>query len=322
MKGAIGIDLGGTHIVFSVINPIGKQITTMTLPTQAHKGGKHVLRNILTGIEQLIRKTPIPKKQIIGIGLGTPGAVDRQGTLIGGAQNLPGWEGTNIYRPVQNKFNLRIVASNDATIAALGEARFGAGKGKTNVVMITLGTGIGGGIVINNKVYRGTHDMAGEVGHMTIIMHGRRCSCGKKGCFETYASATGIVRTAQDFIAAYPKYNSSLLLNKLKSGESLSSRLIYFCAAEGDSLSLRITEQTAEYLGIGIGNLLNILSPDIFIIGGGVTNAGDFLLKPARRYIKANTWNMIFNRTKVVFAKLGDQAGVVGAATLAFDTFN
>jgi glucokinase len=323
-KIAIGIDLGGTNLKGIIMNEQGDGRHLSRIPTEAKKGGQKVLDNILTLIEKLIQKEG-SKDNIIGVGIGTPGFVDRDGTVIGGAENLPGWKGTRLYDPIQQRFGLPATAGNDVTVATLAESRFGAGKGVKNMVCLALGTGIGGGLVINDQLYKGTHGMAGEFGHISVETNGLQCNCGQKGCVEQYASATGIVEAAirlcKDLDAKDTKQQTAFVHEVLRKPQSLTSKIVYDYVKKNDPVACRVNEYVCEMLARAIGVIVNGLSPDRIILGGGVMMAGQVIVDTVSRYVPQFCWPEIWKRCDIAIAQLEENAGVLGAAGLVFEDF-
>ncbi len=316
-KLAIGIDLGGTNLKGIVLGSDGERRHLTRIPTQAEKGGQQVLKNLLSLIGVLIEKSG-DKDSVIGVGIGTPGFIDSDGTILGGAENLPGWRGTQVFEPIMEQHGLRATGGNDVTVAALAELKFGAGKGVNNLVCFALGTGVGGGIVINGKVYKGTHGMAGEVGHISVETDGLQCSCGQKGCVEMYASATGIVRLARYFAAGE---DSPLAQIAKTDPDAVTSKLVYGHVAKNDSLALKVHHKATQMLGKAVGITINTLSPDRVVLGGGVMMAGDVILEAVKKYAARHCWPEIFEQCTIVPAQLSEDAGVLGAASMAFDEF-
>jgi glucokinase len=318
-KLAIGIDLGGTNLKGIVMNEQGEGRHLTRIPTEAKKGGQKVLENILTLIDKLLQKER-SKEDIIGVGIGTPGFVDRDGTVIGGAENLPGWKGTNLYDPIRKRFGLPATAGNDVTVAALAESRFGAGKGVRNMVCFALGTGIGGGLVIDDKLYKGAHGMAGEFGHISVETNGLQCNCVQKGCVEQYASAPGIVamaiRVCKDLDA---KQQTDFAREVLHKPQSLTSKIVYDYVKKNDPVACRVNELVCEKLARAIGVIVNVLSPDRIILGGGVMMAGQVIVDTVSRYVPQFCWPEIWKRCDIAIAQLEENAGVLGAAGLVFE---
>lgn len=320
-KSAIGIDLGGTNLKGIIIDKNGRGRHLTRIPTGAEKGGAHVMENILTLIGMLIEKEGT-SETIMGVGIGTPGFVSVDG-IVDGAENLPGWKGTHLYEPVEKKFGFKTIGANDATVAALAEARFGAGRGVRNMVLLTLGTGIGGGMVIDHKLYTGTFGMAGELGHIIVETGGIQCNCGLKGCVERYASATGHVTLANLFADATPVGQETPFTRFVKgSPEAVSSKTIYDYVEQGDPVALKVHETASEMLGRLIGSICNSISPDLIILGGGVMKSGKIITDAVARYAAQNCWPMIWNKCRIELAQLSEDAGVLGAGAMVFDTFS
>jgi glucokinase len=314
---AIGIDLGGTNIKGIVIDQCGKGRHVTRIPTEAEKGGSRVLENIQKLIGMLLEKEG-STDDILGVGIGTPGFVDCDGTVIGGAENLPGWKGTNLYAPIKEKFCLPAIAANDVTVAALAESKFGAGRGVNNMVCLALGTGIGGGIVIDGKLYKGTHGMAGELGHIVVQTDGIQCNCGLKGCVERYASATGIVYLAREF-AAKSREKSHLADIFSKNSDAVTSKMVYEYVAKKDPVAIKAHETACEMLARACGFITNALAPDRIVLGGGVMKAGQVISSEVTRRFRNHCWQAIADRTEIVIAECGENAGVLGAAAMVFE---
>jgi len=317
-KTAIGIDLGGTTIKGVLMNAGGQCRHITRVPTEAEKGGTKVLENISTLIATLISKEG-SKESIAGIGIGTPGFVDKNG-VVSGANNLSGWAGTNIYIPLREKFGLPVYGGNDVTIATCAEARFGAGRGVDNLVCFALGTGIGGGIVTNGKLYKGTYGMAGELGHISIDPNGLPCGCGQCGCIECYASATGIVREAVRLCQEYDAEDPGEFVCIVNADpQALTAKTVYDYVKKNDPVACRVNEFACEKLARVIGIMVNTLSPDRIILGGGVMMAGQIIVDTVNKYVPQFCWIDIWKHCEIVIAELGENAGVLGAAQLAFE---
>ena len=317
---AIGIDLGGTNLKGIIIDRNGSGRHLTRIPTEAEKGGAHVMENILTLIGELIKKEGTTDT-IMGVGIGTPGFVSEEG-IVDGAENLPGWKGTRLYEPVRMRYGLSVIGANDATVAALAEARFGAGRGVRNMVLLTLGTGIGGGIIINHKLFTGTFGMAAELGHIIVETNGLQCNCGLRGCVERYSSATGHVTLAKQFAAATPEGSDTPFSLFAKSTpEKLSSKSIYDFVENGDPVALQVHETASEMLGRLVGIICNTLSPDLVILGGGVIKSGKIITDAVARYAAKNCWPMIWEKCRLEVAELSEDAGVLGAGAMVFDAF-
>jgi glucokinase len=316
---AIGIDLGGTNLKGIVMDKEGAYRHLTRVPTEAEKGGKQVMSNILTLIGQLIEKEG-SADHLVGVGIGTPGFVDSDGTMLGGAENLPGWKGTQIYAPIKQKYKLPAIAANDVTVMALAESKFGAGKGVRNVVCLAMGTGIGGGIVINGHLYAGTHGMAGELGHTVVETNGIQCTCGLKGCVERYASATGVVYLTKTLAPSFDSDQPSTLMRiALDSPDALTAKMVYDHAKNGDPFALHINDIVCEKLAVAVGIFLNAFAPDRMILGGGLLMAGDIILRNVQKRVPRHCWPQIAERCDIVIARLGEDAGALGSAAMAFD---
>ncbi|MCL2183018.1 MAG: ROK family protein [Chitinispirillia bacterium] len=321
-KSAIGIDLGGTAIKGAIIGERGIEGVVTRVPTEAHKGGQQVLDNILGLISELIEDSGRPSSSFIGVGIGTPGFVGSDGTILGGAENLPGWKGTQLYGPITKRFGLGVSAANDVTAVALAELMFGAGRGVKNLVCFALGTGVGGGIVTDGKLYKGTHGMAGEVGHIVVETGGIPCTCGQKGCVERYASATGIVNMAVEMAAGAGDGELTEFVSLVrKNPVEVTSKMIYEYVAKADPVALKVHNRACDMLGRAVGVMINALSPDRVVLGGGVMMAGDVILETVKSYAARHCWPAIFERCEIVPAQMGEDAGVMGAGALAHEQF-
>lgn len=318
---AIGIDLGGTNLKGIIINEKGEGKHLTRVPTEAQKGGAHVLNNIMSLIEKLIGKEG-SSKNILGVGIGTPGFVDEDGTVLGGAENLPGWKGTQVYRPILEKFGLKTVAANDVTVTAFAEAKYGAGRGVRNMVCFALGTGIGGGIVIDHRLYKGSHGMAGELGHIVVETNGITCNCGQQGCVERYASATGIANLGRKLASEAKIENPTpFVLEVNKDPLKVTSKMVYDFVKQNDPIANQVNEIACDMLARAIGITLNALSPDRIVLGGGVMMAGQVIIDTLSKYIPRYCWPAIWERCDLKIAELGEDAGVLGAGAMVFEEF-
>ncbi|MFH1784636.1 MAG: ROK family protein [bacterium] len=317
-KLAIGVDLGGTNIKAGIIDSDGNVIVKISRLTEAQRGGQVVLKNILSSISDIISKNT-QNKNIVSIGIGTPGLADNElGGVKGGAKNLPGWEGIPFKKDIEKKFNLPAVIDNDANMVTLGEFYCGAGKGVKNLVCLTLGTGIGGGIIFDGKIFRGPGNYAAEIGHMNISMEGPQCSCGSYGCLEAYASATAIVART---VSAIEKGNKTILMDMTYNDTSkITAKMITDAAEKGDALASAIIEETAKFLGVGIANLINLLNPEMVIISGGVAQAGNLILTPTIGTARQYSLKYAFDTVKIVTGKFKDEAGIIGAGMYSLKT--
>lgn len=314
---AIGVDLGGTNIVSAIVNYQGKIINRLKVPTLAERGKEATIERIIETIHENVIQSTIALDNVIGIGIGAPGPLNVKKGIINFAPNLPGWEGVPLKKILEDEFNMKVVLENDANAAAWGERCFGAGQGVNNLVCFTLGTGIGGGIIIEGNIYHGSNYGAAELGHMTVNKDGPRCNCGNYGCLEAYSSATGIKNRIKSRIKKGVK-SHFLTFDNDHLIESMSLKSIFETARMGDDLTQRVVEEAIAYLGIAIANIANMLNPEMIILIGGITNEGDNLLNPLKKEVAGRTLNSNYKFLKIVIGKLGDLAGALGAAALLF----
>jgi glucokinase len=315
-KYSIGVDLGGTNISSAIINRQGEIASSLKIRTLAEKGKEATIKRIIKAIYNNIAQSTIAADDIIGIGIGAPGPLDIKRGIINFAPNLPGWRDVPLQKILEDEFNMKIVLENDANAAAWGERCFGAGQGVNNLVCFTLGTGIGGGIIIDGKIYHGNNCGAGELGHMTVNKDGPRCNCGNYGCLEAYSSAIGIKNRIKNRIQEGIKSEFLNFDGDDQLFKSLRLKSIFEAARKGDSLTSDIVEEAISYLGIAIANMANILNPEMVILVGGITNEGDKLLIPLRKEVKKRAFYSNYKSLKIVIGKLAGNAGVLGAAAL------
>lgn len=312
----IGVDLGGTTIKFAILTAQGDVQQKWSLRTNILDEGQHIVPDIVESINHHIDLYQMKREQFIGIGMGTPGTVDLKNGTVEGAFNL-NWK---TVQPVKEKIEagtgLPFVLDNDANVAALGERWKGAGNNGTEVAFITLGTGVGGGLISNGELIHGINGAGGEVGHMNVEPDGYLCTCGNRGCLEQYASATGIVHLAQD--AAEEYVGDSKLKAMIDDGQEITSKIVFDLAKKDDDfLANQVVDKVGYYLGLACANISDILNPQYVVIGGGVSAAGDFLLDRVRKSFTRFAFPTVRESTKLKLAKLGNDAGVIGAASLA-----
>lgn len=305
----IGIDLGGTKISGAIADTSGNIINKYTIPTNANQGEQIVLQRIMSVIDKLIEESGENTEKIKAIGIGSPGPLDPKKGMIITTPNLP-FKNFKLVEPINNKYKIPTFLDNDANVAAIGEYMLGAGRGTQNMVYITVSTGIGGGAILNGKIYRGNTFNALEVGHMTIEPEGPKCNCGNHGCVEALGSGTAIARQAMECIKNGD--NTSLL-----SYEKVTAAEVFKEAAKGDALSQKILDKSLEYLGIGVANLITILDPEVFVIGGGVTNGGSIVFEKVQQVVNKRCFQVMAENCRIVPAMLGNDAGVIGAVSLA-----
>lgn len=309
-KFAVGVDIGGTNIKSALLDINGKIYHKIEFPTEAHRGWEDVLNRIYHGIHQLINLEACKVSDILGIGLGIPGLPNfTTGEVLWGP-NI-GWEKVPAGSWLSGKLGLPVYIDNDGNVAAYGEFWAGAGKNAKILAAVTIGTGVGAGIIINGNVLRGVGGAAGEFGHMIILPDGPTCSCGRKGCLETLTSATAIVKAAERAIDE----GHETSLAKLR---QINAKAIFQGAAAGDKVSQEIIDELAYYLGIGLANITNLLNPDLILIGGGVSRGGSLLMNPLRKYTLENSLPTAGQQVKIELAQLGNDAGAVGAAGIVF----
>lgn len=315
---AVGIDLGGTNIKAGLVDKNGKIQSRLSIKTNYNADPLIISNQIFELIEEIINSAnsttaetgaglkPAPVS-IAGIGLGSPGLIDKKGETIIFSPNLPKWRNIPVKRMLTERFSMPCVLENDANAAAWGEKWAGAGKEASSMVVLTLGTGIGGGIVIDNKLWRGANNVAGEIGHMVIQMNGPKCNCGNYGCFEVFASATAMVRRFKELL----KSGAS---SSLKDLSEITAKAINDAAFQGDRASLDIIKETGQYLGIAIVNIMHVLNPEIIVLTGGMIGSGELLMNPIKEVINQKAFEASYKDTKIVFSKLGNDAGIIGAA--------
>ncbi|MFC6180910.1 ROK family glucokinase [Lactiplantibacillus daowaiensis] len=311
----IGVDLGGTTTKFAILTENGEIQQKWSIETTILDEGAHIVPNIIDSINHRINLYNMDKSDFVGIGMGTPGTVDLAAGTVIGAYNL-NWKTLQpVKQQIEAGTGIKFTLDNDANVAALGERWKGAGENGNDVVFVTLGTGVGGGVIADGHLLHGTAGAAGEIGHVTVEPNGYMCTCGKRGCLEQYASATGVVHVARDMAEEFS--GESKLKELLDNGEEISSKITFDLAKEGDILAKSVVDKVSYYLGLALGNVGNTMNPSSIIIGGGVSAAGDFLLKQVDHYFKQFTFPTVRNTTVLKLAVLGNDAGVIGAASLA-----
>ncbi len=313
VKYAIGVDLGGTNIKIGIVSDKGKLVKNISVKTEADGGPKKVISNILKGIDLILVKN---KFRIQGIGIGCPGVVSIKKGIVENAPNLPGWKNVKLGHIVKNKFEYKVHLENDANAAAIGELIFGAGKKIDSFVMITLGTGVGGGIVFNKKIFRGEFGAAGEIGHISIDMNGQKCNCGSFGCIEAYAGNSYLKDQIRSELKNFPDSKVWQLIDNdlLK----VSPRIIQVAAEKKDAYARFVIERMGKQLGSALASLSNLLDISTFIIGGGVAGFGKPLFDSTRLAITERVLLPLRPRVLVIPAKLHNEAGIKGASSLVF----
>ena len=311
MKYGFGVDLGGTTVKIAYFDEFGNMFNKWEIPTDRSENGKNILPDIAASIKEYIKLEGISRKELVGIGIGVPGAVLPDGT-VNKCINL-GWGVFNIEKELSALTALPVKAGNDATVAAMGECWKGGGQGCENMVFATLGTGVGGGIVVGGRVIHGVHGAGGEIGHLVLNRNEtEQCGCGKRGCVEQYCSATGIVRLAKKHLAATEKASS------LRNLENMTCKDIFDAGAAGDGVALEILEQVYSYLGEFLADICCVTDPEVIVLGGGVSKAGQPLLDGAKRYYQKYVFHAA-RETRIELAQLGNDAGAYGAFKLVLD---
>jgi glucokinase len=311
----IGIDLGGTNIKGGLVTSAGQILEEKNVPTEVSGGVEHVLSRMAGVIRYLMQSAgKIPVK---GAGIGFPGQLSVTKGMYFAGPNFPGWNNVPVVFELEKRVGIPVAIDNDANLAALGEYAFGGGKGVSDMVLVTLGTGVGGGIILNGKLYHGVTDAAGEIGHASIHMDGWKCACGRSGCLEAYVGTRGILRRLKESLDTGAK---SVLTEKPY--ETITPKDIGMAAAEGDAVSIRVLKETGEILGFGLANLANILNVEKIVVGGGIANAGDPLLKPAEASLHRESLPVVSQACRLVRAELGNKAGLVGAAKASMLAFS
>lgn len=313
-KKLIGIDLGGTTAKLAILSETGEIQQKWSVLTDISEEGAKIIPSIVDSINDHIKRYNMTKDDFIGIGMGSPGTVDRVNGTVIGAYNL-NWKNLQpVKMLIESGTGISFAIDNDANVAALGERWKGAGENEDNMAFLTLGTGVGGGIIAEGNLLHGTVGAAGEVGHITVDPKGYACTCGKKGCLETVASATGVVRLARDYADNYA--GESKLKLAIDDGQLVTAKDVFDYAKNNDELAEMVIDKVAFYLGLACGNIANVLNPSTIVIGGGVSNAGQFLIDKVRDYFNIFTFPAVQNSCKIRLAQLGNDAGVIGASSL------
>ena len=313
---AIGIDIGGTSIKGAAVDSYGKVYDVFSMPTDKNKTGQEEMHILADLIKKYIKEHQF-NEPIKGVGLGIPGVIDSEHGVVGYSANLPLWENLNVKEILEKELGLPVRITNDANAAAYGEAKFGAGKDFPTVIMITLGTGVGGGIVLDGKLFEGNEGKGAELGHMTLVLNGRDCGCGRKGCFEQYASATGLIADATSFMRKHP---DSIMNTVAKELGIIDARVPFIAERRGDRFAHEVVENYIMYLGEGLLNYCNIFRPNMIILSGGIANEGESFLARVNQYLLDHDFG--YKRTptvKLAVAKLGYDSGKIGAAALFFE---
>ena len=311
-KYIIGIDLGGRSAKFGLFTEGGELVAKSSIKTRVEDKGKYILEDICDYLDKLVAKHQLTKENLLGIGIGVPGPILNK-RVASRAINL-GWEEVPVADIIEKRIKTKVYVENDANVAALGEMWKGAAEGKNNVVLVTLGTGVGGGVIVDGKIISGTNGSAGEIGHIPLFEEelDRVCGCGKRNCLEQVASATGIEYLAQDMLLEFDTDSP------LRDLDMITAKDIFDYAKQADEISLKVVNKFGKYLGRGLAIISAVVDPEVFVIGGGVSHAGDFLLEVLDVYYKIYAFSSTRD-AEITLASPGNDAGMYGAAKLVLE---
>jgi glucokinase len=307
----IGLDLGGTNLRIAGVTPSAEVIDLYREETRASGGPEDLIRRMTAGLRGVESQLRDGGWEVLGASLGVPGIVDRRAGAVASSPNLPGWEHVPLLKCVAKEVSLPLYLENDANAAVFGEYWAGAGRGRQTIVLLTLGTGVGGGIIIDGHLLRGADGMAGEIGHLTVEREGRPCACGNRGCLEQYASATGIAGCYRRLRGEGP-----LPVKAERDGAGETAAEVHSLAEGGDRLALQALREAGTYLGIALASIVNIVNPEAIIIGGGVLPAWNHFMPAAKKEMMCRAFKDPAERVELLPAALGDRAGLIGAAGL------
>ncbi len=315
---SIGIDIGATTIKSGIVDPTGSILSQIKVDTLANKGPRMVFQQVFYSISELMNNHKgFP---ITGIGVGAPGIVAPDNSTVKYPPNFSDWNEIDLGEVIRKEFNLPVVIENDANAAALGEAKFGAGAGEKNFLFVIWGTGVGGGIILDGKIYRGPGGGAGEIGHTTIDLNGPKCNCGNYGCIESYIGQKYLSERTKQKMANIPYVRPSAIKSLVNGNMDLIEPYIISVAAEqGDEFAKNILLEAGNFLGVAIASVFNILDLRLAVIGGGVSLVGEYVFDEIRNRVKSRVLQSIKNDVRVIPAKLGNTAGILGAANLVMD---
>ncbi|HHV43902.1 MAG TPA: ROK family protein [Firmicutes bacterium] len=315
-KYAIGVDLGGTKIATGIVDMDAKLLDQVVMDTAAQEGVEAVLGRMAESVRTLMDRQGVKAEDVLGIGVCSPGPLDRETGIVLAAPNL-GWTNVHLGPMLQELTGITTYVENDANAAALAEKWMGAGRGAKNMVYITVSTGVGSGIIINGSLYAGSHGTAGEVGHIVMEDGGPLCGCGQRGCLEAYASGTAIARMAREALESGTQSKiRDLVEDNL---EAVSAKVVGEAAAQGDEVANAILDKAFHYLGLGMISVINLFDPELIVIGGGVSKLGDRLFKPVIEMVRTRAVAGPREKTRIVPAELGVDAGMLGACALVLD---
>jgi glucokinase len=306
----VGVDIGGTKVACVLADVEGNILARQWQPTRAGEGWQVVVQQLFEMTERVLEG--VSYRQVRGIGISCGGPLDSQRGVVYSPPNLPGWDAVPIKQLFEERFGLPTRLENDANATALAEHRFGAGRGTRNMVFMTWGTGVGGGLVLDGRLYRGTNDLAGEIGHTTVLLDGPLCGCGKRGCLEALASGPSIARRARELAGESPE---SLIWQRTSPNEATAQHVVE-AAHAGDTFARFVLAEAGTYMGIGIANVAQILNPERVVLGTIAVKAGDLVLEPLRQALQVHAWSRVREVLQVVPAELGDRAQDLAAVCL------
>ena len=306
----VGVDLGGTKIFSLAALPDGREAGSDRRPTLADQGPQAVIGRIVDSVQAALAAAGATMADLAAVAVVSPGPVDQVRGLVRNPPNLPGWESVPVVQMLKDALGVRVILENDADAAALGEHTFGAGRGFRNMIFITVSSGIGGGILLDGRLYRGSSGAAGEVGHMVLVEDGPPCGCGQRGCLEALSSGTAIAARAAALVA---EGESPLLARMARETPPLTAEDVQRAALEGDAVALRVIKEAGHYLGLGLVNVVHVFNPHGIVIGGGVSRMGDLILEPAREVVRQRCFPLSQEGLSIVAGVLGDRAGALGA---------
>ncbi len=315
-KFAIGIDFGGTYVKLALVDRKGRLRHRANLATSDYKTKEALLDAVVFEISGILIKSRLGLKDLLGVGIGVPGVVEFEKGLIYNLTNVPGWKNVPLKKILESKLKIPVLVDNDVNLMALGECRFGAGKDARDLICITLGTGVGAGLIIDGRLYRGASSAAGEVGHMPLKEKGFKCGCGSNGCLERYVGNRSVVEEIKKLIRSG---RPTLIKDLVKKDLSLiTPEIVSKAAQKGDRLAIDLWRTIGTRIGITLSGVVNLLNPEKVIIGGGMANAGEVLFKSIRQTVDERALPIASAAVKIVKAKLGKDAGIIGAAALFF----
>ena len=308
----IGIDLGGTNIAAGIVDDSGNIGKKMSVPTPSLDDYCVVVKAMAELSKKLVEEAGLSSADIVSVGIGCPGSIDCENNIVLYSNNLK-MDKAPVGKEFQKYWDIPVFMENDANVAAFGEYIASGEKSKV-FVAVTLGTGVGGGVVLDGKLFKGFNGAGAELGHSVLVFDGNMCTCGNKGCWETYASATALIRQTEEMMKKHPE---SLMHTIAKDYGKVNGRVPYDAAKQGDEAAIEVVETYAKYVAAGLLSIVNIFQPDKVVIGGGVSNQGEYLIQPVREYVKKYDYNRYFEKVKIETATLKNDAGIIGAALIA-----